>query len=145
MKKAVFLYRPLIINLACSLLILLWVYTVASKLSNVNEFKRQLGNQTLGKDMADVLLWFIPISEISAALLLLFRQSRFAGFGLSVFLLVLFSGYIGLVLLGYYSRVPCSCGGVLKQLGWQTHFIFNLFFLALAGLGFWWSRPRQIL
>ncbi len=128
-------FIPPILTGIVFLLILLWVYTATSKLVDLTEFKRQLANQTFGKSVAAILLWFVPISELFAALLLLFSKTRFAGLTVSFFLMLLFTGYITLVLSGFYDRVPCSCGGVLKQLGWQAHLWFNLFFLGISGLG----------
>ncbi|RZK26470.1 MAG: hypothetical protein EOO43_02730 [Flavobacterium sp.] len=127
-----------ILLLICSLLILLWVYTAISKLANFAEFERQLNNQTFGKAFTTYLLWLIPVTEIAAALLLFFNRTRLYGLVLSALLMALFTGYISLVLLGYYDRVPCSCGGVLKQLGWSAHLWFNLFFLLLSVLGIYW-------
>jgi putative oxidoreductase len=117
----------LLVTISC-LLILLWVYTATSKLTNFSKFERELANQTFSYTTAQILLWLIPTIELIAGFLLLFIKTRFAGLLLSCFLMVLFTGYIALVLLGYYDRVPCSCGGVLKQLGWQAHFWFNLCF-----------------
>lgn len=128
-------FIPPILTGIVFLLILLWVYTATSKLVDLTEFKRQLANQTFSESIAAILLFFVPISELVAALLLLFSKTRFAGLLLSFFLMLFFTGYIALVLLGYYDQVPCSCGGVLKQLGWQAHFWFNLFFLGISGLG----------
>lgn len=135
MKSFLFKFKDSILTIVCTLLVLLWAYTAASKLADISEFKRQLANQTFGKATAAFLFLFIPISEITAALLLLFYKTRFAGLTLSFLLMLLFTGYIALVLLGYYDRTPCSCGGVLKVLEWQMHLWFNVFFLALSGLG----------
>jgi phage shock protein PspC (stress-responsive transcriptional regulator) len=44
------------------------------------------------------------------------------------------SAYILLMLISD-ERLPCSCGGVLQQLSWKQHLIFNLFFLLLAVVG----------
>ena len=117
------------------MLILLWVYTATSKLADLSEFKSQLANQSFGTSTAAFLFWFIPISELLAAFLLLFTKTRFTGLIVSFILMLLFTGYIALVILGFYQRVPCSCGGVLKSLGWQAHFWFNLFFLGITALG----------
>lgn len=117
------------------LLILLWAYTAISKLTNFSEFERELANQTFNHITAQILLWTIPSVELITAFLLLFTKTRFTGLLLSFILMFLFTGYIALVLAGYYDHVPCSCGGVLKQLGWQAHFWFNLFFLSISALG----------
>lgn len=136
----------LALYLISSLLILLWVYTAASKLANVQVFKQQLNSQVFSKTTVSLLWWLIPGTELLAAGMLLFARSRFAGLCISVFLLFLFSGYIVLVLSGFYERVPCSCGGVLRQLGWKQHLVFNLFFLLLAIAGLWFyvdAKPAR--
>jgi putative oxidoreductase len=117
------------------LLILLWSYTAGSKLIDLQEFKRQLYNQTFGINLANLLLWLIPITEITAALLLIIQKTRLLGLTLSLVLMSLFTGYIALVLLDYYERTPCSCGGVLQALGWEEHFYFNLFFFSISIIG----------
>lgn len=127
----------------CSLLVLLWAYTAGSKILNMEAFKFQLANQTFGKTAAALLLWLIPISELLAALLLLFTKTRFLGLILSAGLLFLFTGYIGLVLFGYYDRTPCSCGGVLKEMGWKLHFWFNVYFLVISCLGLYLMRIEK--
>ncbi|MGF1924966.1 MAG: MauE/DoxX family redox-associated membrane protein [Bacteroidia bacterium] len=132
-----------LVNFICTLLVLLWVYAAGSKLADLEDFRRQLYNQTLGKSTANILFWAIPISELLAALLLLFQKTRFAGLVVSAFLMALFTVYIGLVLIGYYDRTPCSCGGVLKEMGWQMHFWFNLYFLTISGLGLWLERDAK--
>jgi putative oxidoreductase len=138
-----FKVKSIFVNISCALLILLWTYTAFSKLADLTEFKRQLGNQVFGKSGTLFLLWFIPISEISAALLLLFRKTRLIGLALSHLLMIVFTTYIALILTGYYDRVPCSCGGVLKQMGWTLHFFFNLFFLLLSLIAFFFEGQRK--
>ena len=145
MKTELLKFKAPFLHFICTLLILLWVYTAFSKLIDIAEFKRQLANQTFGKTTSDLLLWFIPISEILAALLLLFRKTRLAGLTLSAVLMLLFTGYIGLVLLNFYERVPCSCGGVLKEMGWHLHFWFNLYFFAISSMGVWLSMKHSTI
>lgn len=118
-----------------STLILLWVYTAFNKLAEFENFKKQLYNQTFSPDLAEILVWLIPVLEIITAILLAFSKTRLAGLLFSVFLMSVFTTYILLVLTGYYERVPCSCGGLLKEMDWQTHFWFNTIFLGIAVLG----------
>jgi len=106
------------------LLILLWVYTAASKLVDFNAFERELANQTFSRKTAQILLWVIPTVELVAAFLLLLNKTRLAGLTFSFFLLLLFTGYVALVLADYYDRVPCSCGGCLSN--WIGKRIFGL-------------------
>jgi len=125
----------LLTNIITSLLVLLWTYTAFSKLADLEEFQSQLNNQVFGITTTKILLWSIPTTELLAAALLLFERTKKAGLISSALLMTAFTGYIALVLTGYYQKVPCSCGGVLKQLGWQSHLWFNLFFLALSITG----------
>lgn len=127
--------KELAITIIVALLVLLWSYTAASKLIDLKQFTQEIHNQTFSKNFSTLLLWFIPIAELLAAVLLLIQKTRLIGLILSAMLMFLFTGYISLVLLDYYDRTPCSCGGVLKQLGWQAHFYFNLFFLSLSLIG----------
>lgn len=133
--------KKLIKEFSGSLLILLWTYTALSKLSDIPAFWIQLRNQVFAPSTALVLLWAIPATELLAAALLLLRRTNRAGFAISTLLMLAFTSYIALVLLGHYPKTPCSCGGVLKQLSWQAHFWFNLFFLVLAVCGLLSSRP----
>jgi len=134
-----------ILNSIIFLLVLLWIYTAVSKLMNIHEFERQLKNQVFGKVFTQWLFWLIPITEISAAIMLVFNSTKIYGLVLSLILMALFTGYIGLVLLNFYPRIPCSCGGVLKNLGWHAHFWFNLFFLCISALGIYTYRKLSII
>ncbi|WP_394331076.1 MauE/DoxX family redox-associated membrane protein [Algoriphagus resistens] len=60
---------------------------------------------------------------------------RKTGLLLSVMSLILFTGYIGWIGLGFVQRVPCNCAGILNSLGWEEHFIMNLWFIALGIYG----------
>lgn len=126
-----------IIEIICAtLLILLWALTASDKLTNFAEFKLQLDKQVFSKGFVKVLLYAIPLAELIAAILLVFGKTRRWGFVFSVLILSLFTGYIGLVLAGYYQRVPCGCVSVISGMGFTAHFFFNLFFTAMAVIGF---------
>jgi putative oxidoreductase len=123
------------IDTICLLLIMLFVYTASSKLMDFGHFKVQMNNQTLPHGIAEFLIYTLPGIEILTSLLLIFSTTRLPGLYIAFILMLLFTGYVGLVLINYFGRVPCSCGGVLKMMGWKTHFIFNLFFLLLTATG----------
>ncbi|QXU41448.1 MauE/DoxX family redox-associated membrane protein [Pedobacter sp. D749] len=114
------------------LLIILWGTTAASKLGNLNEFKNELAKQVFSENLATFLLIAVPLSEIISATLLAFNKTRLYGLIASLLLITAFTVYIALILAGYFSKVPCSCGGVLKMLGWKPHLIFNLAFTAIT-------------
>lgn len=125
-----------------ALLVLLFVYAACSKLLAFDDFRGQLHNQPIPYGLAEVLWYGLPALELLAAALLLFTRTVFGGLVLSAFLLLVFSGYISLVLLGAWARVPCSCGGILNGMSWGPHLAFNLLFLAisLAAIGARWKK-----
>jgi len=119
-------------NVAPALLILLFAYAAVSKLADFNMFRHEMHNQNFSPEVAEALLYLVPAAEVMAIILFLTEKGQRAGLMLSAILMALFTGYIGLVLAGYWQRVPCSCGGVLKNMSWRVHFAFNLFFLTIA-------------
>ncbi|WP_343522008.1 MauE/DoxX family redox-associated membrane protein [Pedobacter sp.] len=114
------------------LLIILWGSTAASKLGDLNEFKTELAKQVFSEKFVAWLLIAVPSAELIAATLLAFSKTRLYGLIVSLVLIGTFTLYIALILAGYFNKVPCSCGGVLKWLGWKTHLIFNLVFTAIT-------------
>ena len=132
-----------VVLIIATLLITLFFYTAISKLLDTEEFKRQLANQTLPKWSVSPLLWIIPISEILVSALLIAESTRRIGFYFSTILMLVFTTYMGLVLLNVFDRVPCSCGGVIKYMNFSTHFLFNLFFLALSVIGLYISKNQK--
>ncbi|MBB6237532.1 hypothetical protein HDC90_002154 [Pedobacter sp. AK013] len=114
------------------LLIILWGTTAASKLGNLGAFEAELAKQIFSTSFAAFLLIAVPVSELGAATLLAFTKTRLYGLIVSLLLITAFTVYIALVLAGYFNKVPCSCGGVLKWLGWKAHLVFNLIFTAIT-------------
>lgn len=128
--------RNIAISLICTLLIILWVYTALSKLSDIEVFSIQLSRQPEPiSTTAPILIWLLPLVELATAAMLMFNPTRKAGLLLSFFLMLAFTVYVALAVIGYWKDIPCSCGGVLNQLGWRNHLWFNLFFLIIAALG----------
>lgn len=128
--------RNLVAIILSTLLIILWVYTAISKLSDMTVFESQLNRQPgFVSAFAPLLIWLLPIVELLAAGLLMFNNTRKRGLLLSFFLMLAFTGYVALAVIGYWEDIPCSCGGVLNRLGWKDHLWFNLFFLMIAALG----------
>ncbi len=128
------------------LLAALFTYTAVSKVYDWSGTRIAMYNQVFPVWMAEVLLYLLPLVEMVVAILLLVPNWRKTGILMSVILLSLFTGYVAIVWLEFTERVPCSCGGVLKNLGWGEHLIFNLVFLAIAIIGYWSNeRVRSTL
>jgi putative oxidoreductase len=49
--------------------------------------------------------------------------------------MLLFTVYTFLVLINVFGRRPCACGGVIENLTWGQHLVFNLFFVGVAIAG----------
>nr|WP_295933696.1 MauE/DoxX family redox-associated membrane protein [uncultured Dyadobacter sp.] len=121
-------------------LAMLYFYTAISKMLDYTAFRGQMLNQAFPSWVAHLLIWLLPPAELLAVLLLTTQSLRPAGMWLSTLMMSAFTVYIGLVLIDFYDRTPCSCGGVVSQLSFQGHFVFNLFFLALSILGVMLAR-----
>lgn len=123
-------------NVSAAMLILLFVYTLLSKLADLNFFRYQLDNQVFPAEISAVLFYLLPLSQIVAIILLYIERYRKLGFIYSFGLLSIFTFYILLIIRGYFDHIPCICGGVITTISWKAHFVFNLFFLGIAILGF---------
>ena len=116
------------------MLILLFTYTGLSKLSGYGFFKSQLSLYPVLNHFTGLLPWALPAAELIISALLFIPAYRIYGFWCSAIILCVFTGYL-IVMVLYKSNLPCSCGGVIKNLSWKQHIIFNLFFLALSVTG----------
>lgn len=132
-----------LIELICALLVCLFVYAAASKLLAYNDFRAALYNQPIPHWSAELLSWLLPIVELVAAGLLMSPGTKLLGLYASGLLMFVFTGYVALVLAGGFGRIPCTCGGLLKNMGWKTHLIFNIFFLFLAVAGIVLVKKKQ--
>ncbi|MDB5143392.1 MAG: hypothetical protein JWQ66_2105 [Mucilaginibacter sp.] len=114
------------------LLVLLWVYAAVNKLIDFTHFRQQMHNQVLPLFLQTVLIYLLLPFELATAALLLTDKTQRAGLYVSAILLTFFTGYIGLVTLKVFRKVPCSCGGILEHMGWLPHLFFNTFFLTIT-------------
>jgi hypothetical protein len=128
--------RQLLVEVIVFLCVLLFVYAGSSKLIATDKFLAQIRNAPYIGPYAPVVVYAIPILEWVIALLLLWPRTRLWGFRLFTGLMVVFTVYIGLIIT-VAPHIPCSCGGVLEQLGWGDHLVLNLIYI---GLGVWGIR-----
>lgn len=116
-------------------LLLLWIPVSMDKLLNFGTFKVGILRQPFNNDLGKVLIYSLPVLEISVVFLLIIQTWRTLGLWLSALLMAAFTGYVGLALLGAWDKLPCGCGSVISYLNWKQHFWFNLFFLMLSIIG----------
>jgi hypothetical protein len=120
------------IKIICILLVFLFVYAAVSKFANWTTFVSDMNNQPFPSFLKPILVWAVPLTELTIAALLIFDTTRLAGLYASLVLMIAFSFYTVVVLLHFFTYVPCSCGGIIKNLSWGQHLVFNLFFVLIA-------------
>jgi len=104
--------------------IILFVYAAVSKLTDFENFQVQVAQSPLLSVFATFIAYATVIGELIIALMLCFQKSRLLGLYLFLGFMTAFTVYIFLI-LNYSPFVPCSCGGVLEDLGWLEHLWFN--------------------
>lgn len=126
--------RALIVEIICFLFILLFVYAALMKLLDVEKFTVQLGQSPLLMAFAPVVAWVVPLVELIIAIMLIFQRTRLLGLIASFTIMVMFTMYI-IIILTFASHVPCSCGGILEDMTWGQHLVFNIVFVVSAAVG----------
>jgi hypothetical protein len=123
--------RVIIVEIISFLFILLFVYAGGSKLMDYQKFVIQVGQSAMLTRYAGFIAWFIPALEIVTAGMLIFKKTQKAATYIALNLMIAFTTYI-IIVQNFTPNVPCSCGGILEQMGWTEHMYFNLVFVALA-------------
>jgi len=123
------------VEVICSLLVLLFLYTSISKLLDFKHFISDMNNQPFPNWITPWLVRILPATEILIVVTLLFEKTRLAALWASFLVMLLFTIYTLLVLAKFFSIVPCSCGGVITKLTWGQHLVFNLFFTGISLTG----------
>lgn len=132
-----------IVDILISLFILLFIYTATSKLINFSDTVKSMHNQPLNRGLANFLIYAVPVSELIIVLLLVFNKTKLLGLYLFTGLMIIFTGYVALVLINYYDRIPCSCGGLMKEIGWRSHLYLNITFCLLGGIAIYLTQKGE--
>lgn len=136
--------KKYLIDVLVFLFILLFVYASVSKLLDFETFENQLGQSPLLSAFAGWVAPAVIVSELLIALLLIFERTRLIALFWFYLMMVLFTTYI-IIILNFTDFIPCSCGGVLEQLGWTEHLVFNVGFMGLAVVGILIENKRMRL
>lgn len=118
---------------------ILFIYAATSKLLDFETFTVQLAQSPLLSAYAGIIAWLVPGIEILIAGLLVFSRLRNVALYAAFTLMVMFTAYI-YIILNFSDFVPCSCGGVLEELSWTQHLIFNVVFIVLGAVAILISR-----
>lgn len=135
--------KTLFIEITGYLFIFLFLYTAYAKLAEHSRFEYVLTKSpAIGQTFASMISWSIPIVELILALLLIIPRTKIFALYCSLVTMFIFTAYlIYMVFSG--STLPCNCGGVVSELTWQEHIIFNFTFIALAVIALWFHRTRH--
>jgi len=123
--------KLIVIDISTALFILLFIYTAANKIWKFSNFDWVLSTLPGIGSYHTLIAYSVPVAELITSVLLIFNPTKRIGLFLSMLLMLFFSSYL-LFILQYSKELPCNCGGVLSQLSWKQHIIFNLCFLLLA-------------
>jgi len=123
--------RTTIIETIIFLYAILFLYTGISKLIDYSAFKETVADSPILAPIAKPVAWGLPWVEFAITILLIIPRWRLKGLYLSIILIFLFTVYV-IGLLMFDEKLPCSCGGILQQLSWPQHLIFNTVFILLA-------------
>lgn len=130
------------ILIICTLIIVLFLYAASAKLLDYYNFRFGLSESPIIAPFAGLLAWLIPASELGIAVLLMIPAYRTAGLYASFVLLFLFTVYIAAMLLTG-ADMPCSCGGVLEEMPWSVHVVFNSAYVLLSACGIWLTKRKR--
>ncbi|SEN72108.1 Methylamine utilisation protein MauE [Chitinophaga rupis] len=123
-----------ILQIICGLLIILFFYTGVMKIIDHDTFQFDLINAPIISKLSTLVYAVIPSVEVLTAILLLFNKTQKIGLWSSFVLMTVFTIYVGGILLKGGHR-PCTCGGVIRAMSWETHLVFNILFTTIALLG----------
>jgi putative oxidoreductase len=123
--------QSIIKDVIAYMLALLFLYTAADKIWKFHNFEWVLSTLPFIGSYSTLIPYSVPTAEILSSILLLIPFIRRYGLTGSFLLMLTFTAYL-LFMLMYAKDLPCSCGGVIAQLSWKQHILFNLSFLILS-------------
>lgn len=136
--------KNLIILSTCYIIALLFIYAAASKIIDFENFQVQLGQSPMLSAFANIISYAVPITEIIISLFLFNYKYRLIGLIVSFALMIMFTSYI-YIILNYSSFVPCSCGGLLEELSWNQHILFNMGFVILISFAIYLTDSKSLI
>ena len=121
----------LIVEVISILFVLLFIYAAVSKLADFQKFQVRLGKSPLLAPFVSAVTWLVPSTEVLIALLLTIKRFQLAALYFSFSLMIAFTVYI-ITILNFSEYIPCSCGGILQNMNWHQHLVFNSIFIILG-------------
>ncbi|WP_343303077.1 MauE/DoxX family redox-associated membrane protein [Chitinophaga niabensis] len=123
--------RKWIVEIICYLFVLLFVYTGVSKYLDYYKFLSQIKQSPLLQSWGHAVAILLPAAEFIVSLMLVIPKIRMVGLYASLCLMTMFTSYI-IAILQFGDHIPCTCGGIIQQMSWEQHLVFNFVFLFLS-------------
>lgn len=118
-----------------ALFMLLFTYTAINKFIAVNDLQLVFKDYPLiGDFWAPVFSWALPVAESIVVIWLFIPATKLLGLYASMFMLIIFTGYISYMLL-FTGKQGCTCGGLLEAMNWWQHIIFNVVAIGVLVIG----------
>jgi len=117
-------FQNIFVKIVSYFFILLFIYAGISKLLDFEDFQVQIAQSPLLSAYAGTVAYLTIIIELIIVSILIFPKTRTIGLYFSLGLMSAFTAYIYFI-LEYSEFVPCSCGGILENMGWRQHLFFN--------------------
>jgi hypothetical protein len=116
--------KALFLTILSYSLSILFIYAATLKTMDYSAFVADIAKSPL----------LTKISNTNPAILLPFRATMKMGLYLSSFLMLTFTLYLS-TLYFFFTKIPCSCGGILGMMPYPVHIVFNLLFTILSFTG----------
>jgi putative oxidoreductase len=127
--------KEIVLIVLMFLIALLLVYAAVSKYMAFDVFVTDIRKQHFPNWLTFAVVTFLPPLEIAIAVSFIFDKTKMAGLIAALVLMTLFTIYAALVYFRLVPLLPCSCGGVIRELTWGQHLLLNTFFTGIA----WYS------
>lgn len=125
-------------------LLLLWIPVSMEKILHFEAFEISMFKQPFPVWFIKPVSISVPIVEALTAILLVFRKTRLLGFYFSFGLMLVFTGFVGMALMGILKNALCNCATVISGMSWKTHFFFNLLFLIISAYGIYLLKNNKV-
>lgn len=122
--------RTTIIETITVLNIILFLYTGIAKILDYNLFREILAISPILGWAAKPVALLLPGLELVMVILLVVPRWRLKGLYACLVLMIAFTAYI-IAMFIFAKDMPCSCGGLIQELSWKQHLIFNSLFILL--------------
>lgn len=116
---------------------LLFIYTPFSKVFQWDQYQDSMMAQPLAVWFKTALIYILPVLELGATMLMTRSKTRVIGLYAASSLLLMFIGYILLIKLHFFRKVPCTCAGVFRHMTWNEHLALNIVMLGFIGVIFY--------